>query len=159
MRTHLMFLALLGSATLAAHAGSDATTDIGTPPTAGSSSSATGLLTGNTFIGDTTYDKIWSLFTLYKDDSNPILQEFSLQGRLQVQYADGNSEDGHFDIEDFKNGSPANAQSVWGDISKPAAPVWALNPSGSKTGNSRARSTSIPPTGSTSSIGISTTCI
>jgi|GEM_PF-116930 len=115
MHKHLMFLALLGSATLAAHAGTDATTDIGTPPAAGSSSTATGLLTGNTFIGDTTYDKIWSLFTLYKDDSNPILQEFSLQGRLQVQYADGNSEDGHFDIEDFKNGSPANAQSVWGD--------------------------------------------
>ena len=78
------------------------------------SSSASGLLVGK-FPGESAYDKIWSAFTLYKDDSNPILQEFSLQGRLQVQYADGNSDNGHFDIEDFKNGSAANDQTVWGD--------------------------------------------
>jgi phosphate-selective porin OprO/OprP len=96
MRKHLMLLALLGSGTIQSHA------------------EATGLFTGNTYDGDTTYDKLWSLFTLYKDESNPILQEFSLQGRLQVQYADGDS-NGHFDIEDFKNGSAANEQTVWGD--------------------------------------------
>jgi len=96
MRNQLLILILLGAGALQAR------------------SEATGLLTGNTFIGDSTYDKIWSLFTLYKDGSNPVLQEFALQGRLQVQYADGNS-NGHFDIQDFKNGSPANAQTVWGD--------------------------------------------
>jgi phosphate-selective porin OprO/OprP len=96
MRKQLVLLALLGSSALQAPA------------------AATGLLTGNTYTGDTTYDKLWSLFTLYKDESNPILQEFSLQGRLQVQYADGDS-NGHFDIEDFKHGSAANAQTVWGD--------------------------------------------
>ena len=96
-KQHLLLLALLGSAsTLQSHA------------------EATGLFTGNTYVGDSTYDKLWSLFTLYKDDSNPILQEFSLQGRLQVQYADGDS-NGHFDIEDFKHGSAANEQTVWGD--------------------------------------------
>ena len=96
MRKHLLLLALLGSGTVQSHA------------------EASGVLTGNTYTGDTTYDKLWSLATLYKDDSNPILQEFSLQGRLQVQYADGDS-NGHFDIEDFKHGSAANAQSVWDD--------------------------------------------
>jgi phosphate-selective porin OprO/OprP len=96
MRKQLLLLALLGSGTVQSHA------------------EASGLLTGNTYTGETTYDKLWSLATLYKDDSNPILQEFSLQGRLQVQYADGDS-NGHFDIEDFKHGSAANAQSVWDD--------------------------------------------
>jgi phosphate-selective porin OprO and OprP len=80
---------------------------------AGNSSTATGLLVGK-FPGETAYDKIWSGFTLYKDENNPILQEFSLQGRLQVQYADGDA-GGHFDIDDFQNGSAKNAQTVWGD--------------------------------------------
>jgi phosphate-selective porin OprO/OprP len=37
-------------------------------------------------------DPIWALATLYKDDSNPILQEFKLRGRYQGQYhwLDGN---------------------------------------------------------------------
>ena len=35
--------------------------------------------------GETAYDKIWSAATLYQVENNPILQEFSLQGRLQVQ--------------------------------------------------------------------------
>ncbi len=55
-----------------------------------SSSTATGLLVGK-FPGETNYDKIWSAFTLYKDENNPILQEFSLQGRFQAQYAGGDS--------------------------------------------------------------------
>jgi len=83
------------------------------PATAESTSTATGLLLGK-FTGDTAMDKAWSAFTLYKDENNPILQEFSLQGRLQVQYADGDS-NGHFDIEDFKDGSDKNAETVWGD--------------------------------------------
>lgn len=75
-------------------------------------SSATGLLVGK-FPGETAYDKIWSGFTLYKDENNPILQEFALQGRLQVQYADGHSSNGHFDVQDYKNSGKDEA--VWGD--------------------------------------------
>ncbi|MEI6674713.1 MAG: porin [Verrucomicrobiota bacterium] len=99
MRKQLVILALFGSTAIAAHAQA--------------SPQATGLLTGNTYIGDTTYDKLWSLFSLYKDESNPILQEFNLQGRLQVQYADGHNDNGHFDIEDYKNSGRQEA--VWGD--------------------------------------------
>ena len=93
---------------ISAHAGTEPSAAPAIP-----SSSATGLLVGK-FPGETPYDKIWSAFTLYKDESNPILQELSFQGSLQVQYADGDS-DGHFDIEDFKNGSPKNEQTVWDD--------------------------------------------
>ncbi len=76
-----------------------------------SSSTATGLLVGK-FPGDTAWDKAWSAFTLYKDDNNQILQEFSLQGRFQVQYADGHSANGHFDVEDYKD---AGKDGVWDD--------------------------------------------
>lgn len=55
-----------------------------------SSSSATGLLVGK-LSGDSAWDRTWSAFTLYKDENNPILQEFALQGRLQVQAAYGDS--------------------------------------------------------------------
>ncbi|MCX6876464.1 MAG: porin [Verrucomicrobia bacterium] len=96
MRKQLLLLALLGSGTIQSHA------------------EATGLFAGKTYVGDTTYDQLWSLPVLFKDEANPILQEFSLQGRLQVQYADGDS-NGHYDIEDYQNGSAANAQSVWDD--------------------------------------------
>ncbi len=75
-------------------------------------STASGLLVGK-FPGETAYDQIWSGFTLYKDENNPILQEFAIQGRLQVQYADGHSSNGHFDIEDYKNSG--KDESVWGD--------------------------------------------
>ncbi len=97
-------------ASLAAQAGNESSVD---PVAEAPTSTATGLLLGK-FPGETAYDRIWSAATLYKDDNNPILQEFSLQGRLQVQYADGES-DGSFDIEDFKNGSASNRQTVWGD--------------------------------------------
>ena len=104
----LLATSLLGS--LSAQAGSEPppTTETTTP-----TNGATGLLLGK-LTGETTYDKMWSAFTLYKDENNPILQEFSLQGRLQVQYADGDA-GGHFDIEDYKNASPKNEQSVWDD--------------------------------------------
>lgn len=32
------------------------------------------------------YDKIWSLATIYKNDSNPFIEEFKLRGRYQGQY-------------------------------------------------------------------------
>lgn len=94
---------------LSAQAGTESTVDTNA---ASAPSTATGLLVGK-FPGDTAYDKIWSAFTLYKDESNPILQEFSLQGRLQVQTADGHSDNGHFDMQDYKNGGKDEA--VWGD--------------------------------------------
>jgi len=99
MRKQLILLALLSSTAIPAHAQA--------------ATQATGLLTGNTYIGDTTYDKIWSLFTLYKDETNPILQEFTLQGRLQIQYADGHSDNGHFDIHDYSKSGKQEA--VWAD--------------------------------------------
>ena len=77
-----------------------------------SPSSATGLLVGK-FPGETAYDKIWSAFTLYKDENNQVLQEFSLQGRLQVQTADGHADSGHFDVQDYKNSG--KDENVWGD--------------------------------------------
>ena len=61
-----------------------------TPAEASPSSSATGLLLGK-LTGDTAWDQAWSAFTLYKDENNPILQEFALQGRYQAQWAAGES--------------------------------------------------------------------
>lgn len=104
----LFATSLLGC--LAAQAGNEST-PANTDASPGSSS-ATGLLVGK-FPGETTYDKMWSAFTLYKDENNPILQEFSLQGRLQVQYADGHSSNGHFDVQDYKNAG--KDENVWGD--------------------------------------------
>lgn len=92
-----------------AHAGSESTTTSSEPSDA---STATGLLFGK-LTGETAMDRAWSAATLYKDENNPILQEFSLQGRLQVQYADGHSDNGHFDIEDYKDSGKDEA--VWGD--------------------------------------------
>lgn len=65
--------------------------------------------------GETPYDKIWSAATLYKDEDNSILQEFSLQGRLQVQYFNMDSNVGDLDTTDYKNHSPSNDERVWGD--------------------------------------------
>ena len=42
------------------------------------------------------YDDLWSHAVLYQSKDNPILQEFALQGRLQVQYAVGSSDQGNF---------------------------------------------------------------
>ncbi len=39
-------------------------------------------------------DPIWDLATLYKDDSNPILEEFKLRGRYQGQYWDVDADSG-----------------------------------------------------------------
>ncbi|GAA5128342.1 hypothetical protein GCM10023212_34630 [Luteolibacter yonseiensis] len=109
IRRVLLASSLLGC--LPATAGNEAVTETAAADET-SSSTATGLLVGK-FPGESAWDRAWSAFTLYKDDNNPILQEFSLQGRLQVQYADGHSDNGHFDIEDYKNSGKDEA--VWGD--------------------------------------------
>lgn len=88
---------LLAAGMLAPFAANAGTETSATTESTSSSSTATGLLLGK-FPGETAYDKIWSAFTLYKDESNPILQEFSLQGRYQAQYAWGDSS-----TEDFRD--------------------------------------------------------
>ena len=45
-------------------------------------------------IEPTTFDKIWGYAALYKDDLNPILQEFKLRGRYQGQYWDADADQG-----------------------------------------------------------------
>lgn len=47
------------------------------------------------------FDSLWGLATLYRDDSNPFLQEFKLRGRYQGQYAWLDSDQGDFD--DWEN--------------------------------------------------------
>ena len=48
----------------------------------------------------TGYDRVWSHFTLYKSDDNDVLQEFSLQGRIQLQYAIGDADQGNYGSDD-----------------------------------------------------------
>jgi phosphate-selective porin OprO/OprP len=43
------------------------------------------------------FDALWKAFTLYKDDANPILQEFKLRGRYQGQYHWVDSDQGDAD--------------------------------------------------------------
>ena len=49
------------------------------------------------FVEPNTFDKIWSYATLYKDDMNPILQEFKLRGRYHGQYHSLDSDQGQED--------------------------------------------------------------
>ena len=46
------------------------------------------------FIEPTALDQLWGYATLYKDDLNPILQEFKLRGRYQGQYWDVDADQG-----------------------------------------------------------------
>jgi hypothetical protein len=46
------------------------------------------------FVEPSSFDKLWSFATLYKDDLNPILQEFKLRGRYQGQYWDVDADQG-----------------------------------------------------------------
>jgi phosphate-selective porin OprO and OprP len=46
------------------------------------------------FVEPTTFDKIWGYASLYKDDMNPILQEFKLRGRYHGQYYDVDADQG-----------------------------------------------------------------
>lgn len=98
---------LLGS--IPVHAGTETTSYIDESSTL--SSYATGLLLGK-FPGETAWDRAWSGFTLYKNDDNQVLQEFSLQGRLQVQSIYGDDGD-TFNTSDYK--AAGNDETVWGD--------------------------------------------
>ena len=72
----------------------------------------TGLMFGK-LTGETAFDRAWSAFTLYKNEDNPILQEFALQGRLQVQSIYGESDGDSFNTSDYKDAS--NDETVWGN--------------------------------------------
>ncbi|MEI6176572.1 MAG: porin [Verrucomicrobiota bacterium] len=69
---------------------------------------ATGLLVGKLAEGSA-YDQIWSVPTLYKNEGNPVLQELSLVGQLQTQYAYGSDNSGNFGTNDRPD------DLTWGD--------------------------------------------
>jgi phosphate-selective porin OprO/OprP len=46
------------------------------------------------FLEASTFDKIWGYASLYKDDTNPYLEEFKLRGRYQGQYWDVDADQG-----------------------------------------------------------------
>ena len=46
------------------------------------------------FVEPNAFEKLWSYATLYKDDMNPILQEFKLRGRYQGQYWNTDADQG-----------------------------------------------------------------
>lgn len=48
----------------------------------------------NPYLEQVPFDDLWSLFSLYKDENNPILQEFKLRGRYQGQYWDVDADQG-----------------------------------------------------------------
>lgn len=50
--------------------------------------------TSTEFIEPSTFDKLWSYATLYKNDTNPYLSEFKLRGRYQGQYWDVDADQG-----------------------------------------------------------------
>lgn len=90
--THtLAALALL--TTLPASAGTEMSAAESIEPA--SSGSASGLLVGK-LSGDSAMDQLWSAATLYKDENNPILQSFALQGRHQLQFGDGDASSNNY---------------------------------------------------------------
>jgi phosphate-selective porin OprO/OprP len=88
--------AMLATSLLGCVSAQAGTTEETAAAEAAPSSTATGLLLGK-LTGDTGWDRAWSSFVLYKDENNPILQEFALQGRYQAQWAAGESS-----TEDFE---------------------------------------------------------
>jgi phosphate-selective porin OprO and OprP len=52
------------------------------------------LLDAQETKADQTFEQLWSHATLYKDDTNPILEEFKLRGRYHGQYWDVDADQG-----------------------------------------------------------------
>ncbi len=74
---------------------------------------ASGLLLGK-LSGDSAFDQAWSAATLYKNNGNPILEEFDLTGRAQFDYfkVDGNKgQNDFFEIRRLRMG----VDSFWVD--------------------------------------------
>ncbi len=62
---------------------------------------ASGLLLGK-LSGKTAMDRAWSAATLYKDNSNPILEEFNLTGRAQFDYFKVDADKGQNDFFEIR---------------------------------------------------------
>ena len=62
---------------------------------------ASGLLLGK-LTGDTALDRAWSAATLYKDNGNPVLEEFDLTGRVQLDYFNVDSNKGQNDFYEIR---------------------------------------------------------
>jgi phosphate-selective porin OprO/OprP len=77
------------------------------PPS--SNTGTTGILSGKLADGST-YDQLWSVPLLYKNEANPLLQELAIQGQLQTQIASGSDDGESFGTADL----PDNC--TWGDI-------------------------------------------
>lgn len=78
-------------------------------PETAAESAATGLLVGKLAEGSA-YDRLWSVPVLYLNEQNPLLQEFALQGQLQLQYAAGTEDAGDFGTADRPDSC------TWGNI-------------------------------------------
>lgn len=55
------------------------------------------------------YDRLWDLPVLYKNKDNSVLQRFELQGRLQLQYGTGSSDQGSYASDERPD------EVLWGD--------------------------------------------
>lgn len=73
------------------------------------SSGATGLVVGS-LAGGSAWDHALSVPVLYKNPANPLLQELSLVGQLQTQYAIGSDDGGNFGTRDMPD------TQTWGNI-------------------------------------------
>lgn len=79
------------------------------------SAEATGLLFGK-LPGDDLLDKATSAYKLYADENNPVLQEFSLQGMAQLQWAEVHNDGKHYAMDDVQDSKKPNArENYWGE--------------------------------------------
>lgn len=77
---------------------------------------ASAALAGNTTVTtketpkeQSAFDRLWDLPVLYKNKENPVLQKFELQGRVQLQFGSGSSDQGSYGSEDRPD------DRLWGD--------------------------------------------
>ncbi len=73
------------------------------------SADATGLFAGKLAEGSE-MDRLWSAPVLYQDKANPVFQELSVVGQLQMQYAYGSDDSGNYGTADRPE------EGNWGDI-------------------------------------------
>lgn len=79
------------------------------PGVSASGTGATGILIGQLATGSA-WDHWWSLASLYKNDTNPWLQELAIQGQVQTQYAYGSDATGQYGTGDLADSAG------WGDL-------------------------------------------
>lgn len=69
----------------------------------------TTVITKETPKEQSAFDRLWDLPVLYKNKENPVLQKFELQGRIQLQFGSGSSDQGSYGSEDRPD------DRLWGD--------------------------------------------